>query len=82
MEIKPTTNQAYCVGVHRYSFRAGIPGLIIGVKWVTPTSYEPRLCYRVKYADGIEDYKTIKDNDFQIITFDDILKGNIPQVTQ
>ena len=45
------------VGVHPYAFRCGTPGLITGVKYITPNEGdEPRLCYEVTYLDGAVDY--------------------------
>ena len=82
----------YLVGIHRYSYRAGEPAKIIGVGMCTPDPdsdpvFEgeegPRLGYHVKYSDGIKDWVAVIDTaNYKIITFKDILEGNIPEVTE
>ena len=74
--------KAYIVGIHRYSFRCGKPAEIIGVKIVTPCEGDtPRTCYHVMYEDGVDDYVPITfDESYTIISFSDIVDGNIPVV--
>ena len=76
-------DKAYLVGIHRYSYKCGVPGEIIGVEFVTSEALNPqtRLCYHVRWADSHEDWIVASDNTFKIISFDDIIKGNIPDVT-
>lgn len=73
---------AYLVSLPENSFRAGIPALIIGVNVVRVisgrTTGEFRPCYRLRYSDGTEDDHLISIP-HKIITFDDIVKGNIPE---
>jgi hypothetical protein len=45
----------YYRGTHRYSFRSGEWGEVLG------TIYENRLCFLVRYPDGVFDYVAIVD---------------------
>lgn len=77
-----TRDKAYLVGIHRYSFRSGEPAEIIGVEIITPDDkLEPRLCYHVMWRDKVEDFIAVDGGHFKIISFTDILSGNIPRVT-
>jgi hypothetical protein len=76
------TDKAYYVGTHRYSFKSGDPAEIVGVKMVTPELEEQRLCYHIRWSDGCEDFVPVSDNTYKIIGFNDIVSGNIPDVTQ
>lgn len=50
-------NKTYLVGIHRYSYRSGIPAEIVGVEVVKPdANLEPRLCYRIRWSDLYEDW--------------------------
>lgn len=81
--LKIMTDEAYLVGVHRYSFKSGKPAKIVGVEFVTPEKGEPRLCYHVVWADKTEDWIPVKDNsNYKIISFEQILAGDIPSVTK
>jgi hypothetical protein len=76
-------DKAYLVGVHRYSFKSGVPGEIIGVEIITPDNEKPRLCYHVQWPDMEEDWFAIEDiPNYKIISFNDILKGNIHVVNE
>jgi hypothetical protein len=76
-------DDAYYVGIHRNSFQAGIPAKIVGMKFITPEYNEKRLCYHIKFSDGSEDWAPVKDKDhYKIISFEDILYGNIPDVSE
>lgn len=59
---------AYITGTQPYSFRCGKPGLITGVKMVSPHETDPpRACYEITYPDGFIDYTAIDGNlTFQI----------------
>jgi hypothetical protein len=75
-------DKAYLVGTNKSSFRAGIPAEIIGVDMVSievhPT---PRPNFHIRYSDGMEDHVPFIDsNNFEVITFTDIINGNIPKV--
>jgi len=76
--------KAYYVGIHRYSFKTGKPAEIIGVGIVTPDKGRSRLCYHIIWADDqSEDWVPIDDTaNYKIISFDDILLGKIPDVTE
>ena len=72
---------AYLVGTHEHSFRRGVPGHIIGVKIVSPDNLDKRLCFHIRFADDAEDYVAVDDSiNYEIISFDDIINGNIPKV--
>jgi len=75
-------DKVYLVGVHRYSNKAGIPAEIIGVKMIKPSEdLEPRLCYHIQWSDLCEDWVAVDDAEhFEIITFTDIVNGNIPKI--
>lgn len=76
-------DKAYLVGIHRYSFKSGKPAEIIGVEIVTGVSAKPRLCYHVMWSDKTEDWIAVEDSaNYKIISFEDILTGDIPAVTQ
>lgn len=77
-----TQVKAYLVGIHRYSFRSGTPAEIVGVEIVIPDKGKPRVCYHVLYDDKTEDWVSVEDNtNYKIISFEDILTGNIPKIT-
>jgi hypothetical protein len=78
-----TRDKAYFVGINRYSNRSGKPAEIIGVEIVTPYGLEPRLCYHIQCSDMTEDWVPVHDtSNYKIISFTDILNGNIPDVSQ
>ena len=74
-------DKAYYVGTNPYSFRVGIPAEIIGVQIITPDNQtRPRPCYHVRWSDSTEDWVCIADDkNYKIISFTDILNGNIPK---
>lgn len=74
-------NKAYLVGTHRYSYRAGIPAEIIGVNFCCLNDGTYRLCYHLLWDDFSEDWISVEEGRYKIITFGDIIKGNIPRVT-
>lgn len=76
-------DEAYLVGIHRYSYKSGKPARIIGVDIITPEKGKPRPCYHIEWADKTEDWMPIEDNvNYKIIGFEDILAGNIPAITK
>lgn len=79
-------DRVYYVGIHRYSYRAGIPGEIVGVAMVNPRvngGFSPKPCFYIKWSDGMEDYAPIcDDKTYKIISFQDILDGKIPEITE
>jgi len=78
-----TLDEAYLVGVHRYSFKSGKPAKIVGVDFVTPENGKPRLCYHIMWADKTEDWVAIEDSsNYKIISFEQVLAGDIPAVTE
>lgn len=78
-----TRDKAYLVGVHRYSFKSGKAAEIVGVEIVTPENGKPRLCYHIMWSDKTEDWIPVEDSsNYKIISFEDILADNIPEVTQ
>ena len=85
MNLLPTDmkrEDVYLVNTHRYLYRPGTPARIIGIDMCTPGDKSPRLCYHILYADGQDDWVPIKDKKlYKIITFRDILNGNVPSVT-
>ena len=77
--------QAYLVGIHRYSFRCGEPAEILDVKITTPKGSSPRACYCVKHSDDDNtiDYVVVSAiTDYEIISESDVLSGNIPTVNR
>lgn len=55
-------------------YRPNDPCEIIGVFMVTPwASFEPRLCYKVRFEDGEEDYIAMEPNSYRIKTLKEIL---------
>lgn len=60
---------AYFIGKNRYSYRPDEPAEIIGVVFYTPDKEEARVCYHVRYVDGMEDYNALADNEnFEIVS--------------
>lgn len=75
------TENVYLTGVHRYSFRAGEPAKIIGIKMCTPEGLEPRLAYHIQYEDLLEDYIAVQDADnCALNTLLQLLNHGAPQV--
>lgn len=73
--------KVYYVNNHRYGYRGNEPAEIIGVKMYTPEGKTPRLCYEVEYSDGTRDYRVVDEEEhYHIITFNDIINGNIPEI--
>lgn len=73
--------KVFLVGIHRYSFRAGEPAEIIGLKMATPDNMLPRLCYQIQFGDGAIDYVACSDSlNFDIISWTQLLKNEIPVV--
>jgi len=59
---------------HRYSFRSGEFGSVIGLVFIKSVDYPKRLCYTVLYDDGVIDYIPIipmSDNETYEIVGDD-----------
>jgi hypothetical protein len=77
-------DDAYFVGMHRYLFKSGVPAKIIGVEMITPKGLPQRLCYHIRWTDAAEDWVPVEDHNktYKIISFEDILAGNIPKVTK
>ena len=82
---------AYLVGIHRYSYRTGEPAKIIGVVMYTPSrtgnpdsaNYVERPCYHSVFLDGVENYVAVSDLlHFAIISETDVEKNNIPPISQ
>jgi len=74
-------DKAYYVPTYVYALNAGIPAEILGVVLATPSGLAQRLCYHVRWADGREDWIPVHDTKaYEIIGFNDILKGNIPKI--
>ncbi len=79
---EPKIGGAYLVHTHRYGFRPGEPARIIGVKMVQYGKYSSRPCYHVRYDDGKEDYVVIGESTHEVISFQQIVDGEIPKVNQ
>ncbi len=80
---------AYIVGIHRYTYRAGEPAKIIGAVMYTPGStgdsddYVARPCYHIIFPDGVEEYAPVSDLlHYAIISEDDVERNNIPSISQ
>ncbi len=85
-----TWEDAYLVGIHRYSYRAGEPAKIIGMIMHTPfqTVYKDEIsilrpCYHIIFPDGVEEYIPVADFlNFAIISETDVEKNKIPPISQ
>jgi hypothetical protein len=74
--------KAFLIGIHPYSFREGEPAEIIGVSFCTPDGLEERLCYKIRYNDGKEDFVAVSDTkNYKIINETDAKEVKIPKVT-
>ena len=63
-------------GTHRYSYKKGETGEIIGIKWVKPdpnTTY--KLCYHILWPDGKHDFWAAEDFNTFKISFPDYGTG-------
>jgi len=56
------TKKAFIYSVNPLSIRAGEYAEIIGVVWGYPEGLPARLCYRVRYPDGCDDFISMLDN--------------------
>ena len=75
-------DKAYYVGTHPHQLKRGKPAEIVGVEVITPKGDKPRLCYHIMWNDKTEDWVPVSDTDnYKIISFDDILSGKMPEVT-
>lgn len=83
MSVEERSLAAYLVGIHRYCYKAGKPGKITGVR-LMPIGAEQRPCFEVEYEDGAKDTVPIykEPHFYKIISAIDILRGNIPEVTE
>jgi len=63
----------YLIDQGRNGFRLNEPAEIIGIEMCTPKGLEPRLCYHLKWADSIEDWKPVDDGIYKILTFTEML---------
>ena len=76
-------DKAYLVAIHRYSHKSGVPAEIVGVEMIQQDKdSSQRLCYHVVWSDTVEDWISIENENYKIISFNDILAGNIPKVTE
>lgn len=86
--MEALTQKSYLVGVHRYSFRAGEPAEIIGLKWVRPSPFERhdwRLAYEIEFFDGKKDYVSLDDviaGNHEIISDVDLANERIPRISK
>ena len=71
--------EIYLIDLSGSGFRCGYPAKIIGVEMCTPKDLEPRLCYHLKFADNIEDWKPIDEKSYKIVTFTELLNGDYTQ---
>lgn len=68
--------EVYLIDLSGAGFRCGKPARIIGVDMVTPNNLKPRLCYHLKWQDGVEDWKPISEKRYKIVTFTELLDGD------
>ena len=66
--------EVYLVNVTDSGYRHGTPARIVGVKMCTPEGLKKRLCYHLKWSDGVEDFKPVGEVDYELLTFSDIIK--------
>jgi len=70
---------AYYVGTNERSFRAGEAAKILGVVTYAPSGSDPRVCFRVQYADGRHDFCPVSDDaNYQLLTEDDVALRHVP----
>lgn len=66
-------NKAYYVGTSGYSYRSGEPAAILGVETVFIEGKEPRVCYKIEYADGMKDSCPVSDyTNYKILVAGDV----------
>ena len=56
-------------------YKYSTPAEIVGVSMCTPDGLKPRLCYRLLWSDGKEDFVPMENGDYTIITFDELFKN-------
>lgn len=62
-EINTVIRTARLREVHKFGFRPGEWGKIIGIYLTSPgKKYEPRLSYQIMYDDGVVSYMPIMQN--------------------
>lgn len=66
----------YLIDESDAGFRRNKPAQILGVEMCTPKGLETRLCYHLKWADSVEDWKPVNEKTYKIITFTDLLAGD------
>ena len=69
----------YLIDLSNDGFRCFEPAEIMGVNMVTPDGLEPRLCYHLKWSDGVEDWKPLYEKQYKIVTFNDLLTGEFKE---
>jgi hypothetical protein len=77
----------FCVSIYRKLFRAGEPAEIIGAKMVVFKKCPPRICFKIRFNDGVEDFIPVfsasdsakKNPLYAIITEADVRAGRIPK---
>ncbi len=62
-ELSMPTKKVYYAGTSPHSFRPGQRAEILGVFYVTPPGCQPRACFALRYADGVQDFSPIHDAD-------------------
>lgn len=75
-------NPIYLVGLHRYHFRAGKPGQIVGIEYAQPGLDHPRPVFRVRFTDGKEDLFALSEaHMYAFLTKRQVDANEIPPVT-
>jgi len=64
--------KVYLIDLNGYGFRCGKPAEIIGVEMCTPEGYRPRLCYHIRFEDGVEDWKPVEVGSYEIKTIKEL----------
>jgi hypothetical protein len=70
---------AYLIGIHKDSFRCGIPAKITGVCFMTPgVNYKHRLVYEICFDDYVTDevpLSDIENGNYKLVSFTDLYTG-------
>lgn len=52
---------------HTLAYRRGHKAKIVGFEWITPDGHPERVCYKVRYSDGVIDYIPVTDSYYEIV---------------
>ena len=81
------TEKLFYVAIRKGLSRAGEPAEIIGEDMIMFQGYHPRLCFKIRFNDGEEDFvpvfsskdRTKQNPLYRLITEKDVREGRIPE---